>query len=222
MKSFSLMGRFAALALCFAVTACASQVKAPDYTAFKAAKPRTILVLPPVNHTPDIKATSGLLSQMTLPLAEGGYYVIPVTLETETFRQNGLSVPDEIIQVPAEKLRTIYGADAVLYTTITDYGSVYHVINSNTVVTASAKLVDLKTGSVLWTGTGTASSAEKNQNSGAGGLIGVLVNAAINQVVDSLTDESFVEAGTAANRLLKVGPPDGLLYGPRSVKYDTD
>ncbi len=215
------MRRVAGLALCLAVTACASQGQAPDYTAFKAAKPRTILVLPPVNHTPDVNATNGLLSQMTLPLAEGGYYVVPVTLETETFRQNGLSAPDEIIQAPAEKLRTTFGADAALYTTITAYGSVYHVIDSNTIVTASAKLVDLKSGSVLWTGIGSAASSEKRQNSG-GGIVGILVSAAMNQVIDNLTDESLAEAGTAANRLLKVGPPNGLLYGPRSVKYGTD
>ena len=222
MKPATVMKRLAGMALCLAVTACASQVKAPDYTAFKAARPHSILVLPPVNHTPDVKATNGLLSQMTMPLSEGGYYVVPVTLETETFRQNGLSAPDEIMQVPAEKLRTIFGADAVLYTTVTAYGSVYHVIDSNTVVTANSKLVDLKTGGVLWTGTGSASGADVGEMSGGGNIIGMLIVAAVKQVSNNLTDHSFPVAAVAANRLLKVGPPDGLLYGPRSVKYGTD
>ncbi|GBR12554.1 DUF799 domain-containing protein [Asaia spathodeae] len=222
MKSAVSMRRLAGLALCLAVTACATPLKAPDYTAFRAAKPRTILVLPPVNHTPDTKATNGLLSQMTMPLAEGGYYVVPVTLETETFRQNGLSAPDEIIQAPAEKLRTIFGADAALYTTITAYGSVYHVIDSNTVVTASSKLVDLRSGSVLWTGTGSATGADVGEMTGGGSIMGMLIVAAVKQVSNNLMDHSFPVAAVAADRLLKVGPPDGLLYGPRSVKYGTD
>jgi len=222
MKRVSVMRRLAGLGLCLAVSACASQVKAPDYTAFKAARPRTILVLPPVNHTPDIKATNGLLSQMTMPLAEGGYYVVPVTLEVETFHQNGLTVPDEMIQAPAQKLRNIFGADAALYTTVTAYGSVYHVVDSDTVVTADAKLVDLKTGGVLWTGTGSATGHDVGEMSGGGNLIGMLVVAAVKQVANNLTDHSFPVAAVAADRLLKVGPPDGLLYGPRSVKYGTD
>lgn len=221
------MSRFARLCLCAALplmaAACSTPVKAPDYTAFRSAKPRSILILPPVNHTPDVNASNGLIAQMTHPLAEAGYYVVPVTVEIETFRQNGLDTPDDIMQAPAAKLQSIFGADAALYTTITAYGSVYQVVNSTTTVTASSKLVDLKTGSVLWTGTGTANSQDVGESSGAGGgIVGILITAAIKQAVHSLTDQSFRVAHVTAERLLSAGPPAGLLYGPRSVKYGTD
>lgn len=221
LSRFFRMGACSALLLTLA--ACATPTQAPDYTAFRSAKPRSILILPPVNHTHDVNASNGLVAQMTQPLAEGGYYVVPVTVEMETFRQNGLDTPDDIAQVSAPKLQSIFGADAALYTTVTAYGSVYHVVSSDTVVTASTKLIDLKTGSVLWSGTGTASGRDLGDRPAAGGgVIGMLVSAAVNQAVNNMTDESFRVSRITAARLLRVGPPDGLLYGPRSVKYGTD
>ena len=83
-----------------------------------------------------------MLSQATVPLAESGYYVLPVALVEETFRQNGLTVPADIHAVPVAKLREIFGADAALYVTVTEYGSKYQVISSVTRVAANARLVD--------------------------------------------------------------------------------
>jgi hypothetical protein len=205
------------------LAACAGPAQHVDYTAFKKSQPRSILVLPPLNETSDVKATSGMLSQMTLPLAEAGYYVMPVALMDETFRQNGLTVPADIQQVAPAKLREIFGADAALYTKITQYGSVYTVIDSTTVVTASAKLVDLRTGDVLWQGTGHATGKELGVNVNVGfGLIGALAQAAVKQVAHTLSDDGHEVAGLTSRRLLSAGPPNGLLYGPHSPKYGTD
>ena len=55
-----------------------------DYTAFKEARPKSLLVLPPLNNSPDVNASYSFLSHVTLPLAESGYYVLPVTLVDET------------------------------------------------------------------------------------------------------------------------------------------
>jgi hypothetical protein len=203
------------------LAACAAPVKQVDYTAFKNSRPRSILVLPPVNETTDVQATNGMLSQMTMPLAEAGYYVVPVAVMEETFKQNGLTMAADIQSTSPAKLREIFGADAALYSKVTKYGTVYHVIDSATIVTASAKLVDLKTGDVLWQGRASASSNEGNNSSG-GGLIGMLVQAAVKQIANTLTDKSHDIAGVTSYRLLHAGPPDGVLYGPRSPKYGTD
>ncbi|KWE88611.1 hypothetical protein WL80_18025 [Burkholderia ubonensis] len=219
--SFKLLSVLSIVAL---LSACAQPVKHADYTAFKKSQPRSILVLPPVNETSDVAATYGMLSQMTLPLAEAGYYVVPVAVMDEAFKQNGLTNAAEIQDVPPAKLREIFGADAVLYSKVSKYGSVYQVIDSTTVVTASAKLVDLKTGDVLWQGKGSASGKElgNNVNVGGFGIVGMLVQAAVKQITHSLTDEAHDVAGLTSNRLLSAGPPTGLLYGPRSRKYGTD
>jgi hypothetical protein len=195
--------------------------KTVDYSAFKQSRPRSIVVLPPMNESPDVKATYSMLAQVTYPLAEAGYYVLPVALVDETFRQNGVSAPGDIHQIPTTKLREIFGADAGLYVTVTDYGTSYRVISSATIVTASAKLVDLKSGVTLWTGSASASSEEGNQNSG--GLIGALITAAVKQIINSSMDDAgYPIAGITGQRLLSAGHPAGLLYGPRSPLYGTD
>ncbi|MFM9438427.1 hypothetical protein ACFDR9_005534 [Janthinobacterium sp. CG_23.3] len=201
------------------VVGCATKPAPYDYTAFKASKPRSIVVLPPLNNSPDIKATYSVLSQVSYPLAEAGYYVLPVALVDETFKQNGLSSSADIHAVEPKKIQEIFGADAALYVTISNYGTSYAVITSVAAVTANARLVDLKTGAVLWTGVATASDNEGGNNSG-GGLIGILITAAVKQIINTATDAAHPIAGVASARLLSGGLNNGLLYGPRSVNYD--
>jgi hypothetical protein len=201
--------------------ACTAPVKRVDYSGFKASKPRSIVVLPPLNESPDTSATYGMLSRVTVPLAESGYYVLPVALVDETFRQNGLTVAGDIHGVSAAKLKEILGADAALYITIAQYGTKYMVLDSATLVTADAKLVDLTSGQTLWTGHASASSNEGGYG-GGGGIISALVTAAVKQVINSATDQGYNVAGTASARLLSAGQAGGILYDPRSPKCGTD
>lgn len=195
---------------------CAAQ-KPYDYSAFREARPASILVLPPLNSSPDINATYSMLSQTTGPLAESGYYVFPVTLVDETFKQNGLTSPADIHEVSTAKLREIFGADAALNINVKQYGTSYAVITSETRVTAEAKLVDLRSGRTLWSGSATASSAEGDSNNG--GLIGMLVKAAVRQIIETVSNQGHLIAGKTSARLLSAGRPNGILYGPRSPMY---
>lgn len=207
----------AVLALSAWLAGCATQ-QTRDYSAYRAAKPASILVLPPVNDAPEVQASASVLSQATLPLAEAGYYVMPVTLMSETFKQNGLEIAGDIHEVAPAKLKEIFGSDAALYLRVTKSGTTYQVIQSTTIVSVEARLVDLRTGDSLWDGRATASNQEGGNNSG-GGLIGMLVTALVNQIISSATDASHPVAGLATNRLLAAGGPNGLLYGPRSPLY---
>lgn len=197
---------------------CATKAPSYDYTAFKAAKPRSIVVLPPLNNSPEVNAGNSVYAQVSYPLAEAGYYVLPVAVVGETFKQNGLTNAADIHGVDVRKLNEIFGADAGLYITIDKYGSTYTVIDSVAVVAVTAKLVDLKTGTLLWEGKASASNNEGGNN-GGGGLIGALVAAAVKQILNSTTDAAHPVAGVANARLLSAGMTNGLLYGPRSVKY---
>jgi hypothetical protein len=184
-----------------------------DYTAYRESNPKSILVLPPNNNSLDVRASYSLLSQTTLPLSEGGYYVLPVGLVAETFMHNGVTDPAEIHQLPIKKLYKIFGADTVLYIDIHEYGTKYVVFDSVTSVTAEAKLVDLRTGKVLWSGKATASDSEGSNNN-QGGLIGVLAGAAMKQIFSNLQDNGHKIAGVTCERLLGAGNYNGLLYGP--------
>lgn len=208
------------LALALLITGCTSgNKKSTDYSAFRESKPHSILVLPPKNQSPDVNASNSLLSVVTMPLAESGYYVFPVAVVSETFKQNGVTNPDDISSIPLKKLHDTFGADAVMYISITDYGTSYQVVNSDTRVTATARLVDSRTGKELWTGGATASSNEGQNNSG-GGVIGILLTAAIEQIANTSTDKAHDIAEVTAARMFSAGLNGGLLYGPRSPNYN--
>lgn len=202
------------------IQGCATPPPSFDYTAYKESRPRSILVLPPVNNSPEVKASYSVLSYATKPLAEAGYYVMPVTLVAEAFKENGVTQPSDMHATSAQKLREIFGADAALYVSISKYGTVYQVLNSASIVAADAKLVDLKTGKLLWSGSASASSAEgENQQ---GGLAVLLIAALVKQVMGTMMDQSHQIAGITSARLLSAGVPNGLLYGPRSPNYGKD
>lgn len=213
--TLSLFRRLAALAVLAALTACATPPKPYDYTALLQAKPASLLVLPPVNDSPDVAATYSVYSQVTLPLAESGYYVLPVSLVDETLRSNGVSNAAEAQSIDPAKLRQIFGADAALYMDIKRYGSVYQVLSADATVEVHARLVDLRSGQPLWDGKAVASTAEQNNNN-QGGLIGLLVKALIDQIANNLSERSHSVAGIANGRLLSSGTVNGLLPGPRA------
>lgn len=186
-----------------------------DYSAFRESNPRSILVLPPVNESLDTSASFGFLTHVTFPLAEAGYYVFPVAVVDETFRENGLSNPEEIHSLSLDRLNSVFAADAVMYIKITQYGTSYQVIASDTRVTATATLIDSRSGRLLWQGTASASSTEQNNNTG-GGLIGMLVVALVDQIINSTSDRSYQIAGITSFRLLSANTVNGILPGPRS------
>ncbi len=218
-RFFSRCAGWLVLAVLLALAGCATPPKPYDYTAFKAAKPASLLVLPPLNETPDVTASLGVLSQMTLPLSEAGYYVLPVSLVNETLHQNGVTDPHDAQAIPREKLRSIFGADAAVYILVKKYGASYQVVSSNLTVEVEAKVVDLRSGELLWHGRAMASSAEQN-GGGQGGLVGLLVKAIVEQIANNLSDTRNLQfADIAAKRLFFPNGVNGILYGPRSPNY---
>ncbi|MDY0206629.1 MAG: DUF799 domain-containing protein [Pseudomonas sp.] len=189
-----------------------------DYTKLKDENPLSILVLPPLNESLDVNASYSFLSQVTYPLAESGYYVFPVAMVNDLFKHNGITEPGEIHAVPAKKLREIFAADAVVYLKITEYGTSYKVLASDTRVTAEARLVSLKTGEELWAGAASASTAEQQSNSNS--LLAMLVVAVIDQVANTLNNKGHEIAGITSARLLHAGGANRLLHGPRAQKQE--
>jgi hypothetical protein len=189
-----------------AFTGCVS--KPYDYANFRAHPPRSILVLPPINESTDIRGTYGYLSTVSWPLAEMGYYVYPVAVVDQFMKENGLPTAGEMQQVPLKKIGDVFGADAVLYVTVKQYGSKYQVITSTVMVSAEGKLVDVRTGLTLWEGT-----AIVQQSSSSGNAIADLIVAAIDQVVNSSTDQAHV-VSSQVNTQLFMTKDHGLLGGP--------
>lgn len=189
------------------LTGCVT-VPPKDYTEFRRSNPRSILVLPPVNESTEVIAPYSLLTTTTHPLAELGYYVVPVVMVDALLKENGLGLPAEMHQAPLAKLQEIFGADAVLYITIEKYGSKYQLIASNTYVHTRAKLVDARSGTTLWEG------RTQTVYSGQSGFLEALVE----QVLNKLVDQAHQVAGMASYQLLTI-PGQGLPYGPRHPEH---
>jgi hypothetical protein len=194
-----------------AVTAACAAAPPRDYAAFREHLPRSILVLPPLNDSPDVVAPYVWLSTITRPLAECGYYVFPVAVVDAFMKENGLPTAGEMHAVSLAKIQEVVGADAVLYVTVESWGQKYRIVSSDTVVRARARLVDVADGSELWAGT---AFAQRSSAAGQTDPIGMLVAAVVEQIVASITDPAY-ELSRTANEVMVNDAHDGLLRGPR-------
>ena len=157
--------------------------------------PHSILLMPPINRTVDVRAPAVFLANSTRPLADSGYYVIPVALSETVFRQNGIVSPEEAHMLDHAILHDIFGADAAMYIIINSFGPSYQLLRSVVQVSASASLVDLRTSHVIWTG---QIQREQGRNdtihvSGGNFFQDILIMAglaAIDQVINVVMDPS--------------------------------
>jgi len=199
-----------------------------DYPDFGQSRPRSILVMPPLNNSVDVSASAVFLAASTRPLAESGYYVIPVTLSHEMFRQNGIYTAADANAISSARLYEIFGADCALYITILRFGTVFQLVRSVVQAEASAKLVDLKTDQILWSG---YVFIEENPSDSytvdpsVGFLAQVLFivgSAVIDQIANNLSNASYDVGFRAAEALLDARYQSGLPYGPYHPKYETN
>lgn len=158
------------------LTGCASApVVKPDFSAFEAAKPRSILVVPATNKSVDVDAPAYLLTTLTVPLAEKGFYVFPIHTAKTVLEQEGMYEGEQIHKQPPEQLAKMFGADAVLYVTINQWDAKYVVIQTTVTVDFDYRLVS-KDGTELWKANKRMQYTPQNQG---GGLIGAAIAAAI-------------------------------------------
>lgn len=197
------------LLLLLMASGCAMQ-QPYDYSAIEQSKPRSILVLPPVNQSVEVNAPYIFLSTISRPLAEKGYYVFPVSVVDSFMKENGLPEPADMHAVPLEKIRSIIGPDAVLYVTIEEWGQKYQVFSSTSVVRAQLRLVDCRTGVQLWDG---EAFAQQQSGDGGGGLGGALVGAIVEQIAGSLIDRTYELSRVASTTTIN-DQNRGLPNGP--------
>jgi hypothetical protein len=208
-KKFKIL--FAILGCALGLASCSTPY---NYEKFRAAKPRSILILPPINQSTDILGTYSFLSTVTLPAAEKGYYIYPVAVIDQMMKENGLPSANEMHQASLKKIREIINPDAVLYLTLEQYGTKFVLIDSQTTVTVSGKLVSAKSGEVIWEGRATS---VQSSSSGGGGLAEMLVKAVVHQAVNSSTDYARKVSEQASSELL-LTQNQGLLNGPYNSK----
>ncbi len=194
-----------------------------DYSAFVRHDPRSILVLPPVNTTADVEASDLFLATVTQPLAEQGYYVFPILVVDQVMKSNGAPTPGDMHSVSWRKLGEIFGADAVLYVVINDWNTSYIGIATTTMVRINYRLVDVRTGQVLWSRMVSAGESSAAYTTGEDPFtMAFSVFMAQVQAIGAAVSDPEVKFARKANREAFQDAKDGLLPGPRHPAYATD
>lgn len=188
---------------------CAAQSVKQDMSAFQAAAPRSILVVPAVNKSLDVDAPNYVLSTLPVPLAEKGYYVFPVNTTKYVLEQEGMYEADRIHNQPTESLAKLFGADAVLYVTINRWDAQYSFIATTVTVDFDYRMVS-KDGTEIWKEHKVMHYSPGNNNSG---LIGAIVSAAITRAAPN-----YIPLTQQANKQVFVLGQNALPDGPYKLK----
>lgn len=188
---------------------CVAQPVKKDMSAFQAAAPRSILVVPTVNKSLDVDAPNYVLTTLPVPLAEKGYYVFPVNTAKMVLEQEGFYEGERIHEQPPAALAKLFDADAVLYVTINRWDAQYALITTTVTVEFEYRMVS-RDGTEIW--------AEKKRmqwqpdSNSSGTPMAQLFAAVISAAIARAAPNFMPLAQQANNQVFILGPnpiPDG-------------
>lgn len=178
------------LALLLVLPACSSTDYA-SLASYYQHEPKTILVLPVRNESTDAEAPRFFLATIARPLVARGYYVIPLESTMEVLGSEGLYDASIAWQADPGALAQYLGADAVLYVTITSWDTTYVVLASSVTVGLHYRLVDCRTGQVIWENAASYTRSS-DAHAGGGGIAGLAASLIV-MAVDAAATAAFTE-----------------------------
>ena len=113
-------------------------------------KPASMLIVPAINESTAADAGDLLNSTISQPLSNHGYYVMPMPIVADIFRREGVIEGSQIKGLPTRMFKENFGADSVLFMTITSWDKNYAVIAGNVSVGISYVLIATETNEMLW------------------------------------------------------------------------
>jgi hypothetical protein len=154
-------------------------------------KPISMIIVPAINESTAANAGDLLNVTVTQPFANQGYYVMPVAIVSDIFKREGILEGTQIKGLPASMFKKNFGADSVLFLTITEWDKHYAVIAGNVSVGIEYVLLSTETNEVLWSYTQrVVVDTSGNANSG-GGILGALIVTAISTAVTDYVPIAF-------------------------------
>ena len=164
--------------VCLGLTGCATrQIEYPVNNP----EMRSILIVPVVNETHEVLAGNLMLSTMSWPLAERGYYTFPINTVKFICEQEGWYEPEQVHQLEPKKLAEMFDADAVLYARVKFWDATYMVFSTRTQITVDYYLYDREGQQLLTQQLTQYYQPSNNADSGLAGLIVDAVVAAIHR-----------------------------------------
>jgi len=204
----------ACMAVIILLGGCAHLQPKSDLSAFRAAAPRSILIVPPVNHSLEVDAPNYLLSTLAIPLAEKGFYVFPVNTTKVVLEQEGYYEGDQIQKQSPVELAKLFGADAVLYVTINRWDAQYAILAASVTVNFDYRIV-FKDGTELWKTR--QQMVYSPQASNAGNPLATLIAAAITAALTRAAPD-YLPLARQANAMALVTGPTAIPDGPYKLK----
>jgi len=197
------------------LTACASQKKAEyDWSAFNAANPRSILILPVLNNTVDVDAPLFALSTLSVPLGNKGYYVFPVNTVKTVLEQEGLYDGETIKQLGSASLASMFGADSVLFVEINKWDAQYVLLSTTVTVSIDYTLEDKMGNQISSEQVTTRYTPNKNST---GNPMADLVAAAITAGITRAAP-NYIPLMQQANQIAFVSGAKAIPEGPYATK----
>ena len=213
---FGILRLLGALVASATLTACATAPPPKDFSAFRAEGPRSILVVPALNNTVDVRAPDFFVSTISKPFAERGYYVFPAHMVKRMLEEDGLSDAGLVHSVDARRLGKVFGCDSVLYGAIQRWDSKYLILATQTTVKFDYVLKSCKTNVVLWNNTQELVYSPQANNSSGNPLAGLIAQAIIAAMEKGAPN--FMPLTTQANAIAAGDPNNGLPAGPYLTK----
>lgn len=201
---------------------CGSTAKEPDYdySAFRAADPRSILIVPVVNNTMDVDAADYFLSAISRPVAERGYYVFPVNMVKRVMEEDGLADANMVHEADPTRLASLFGADSVLYVSVERWDAQYAVLSTTVTVEFKYVLRDGGTGDELWSTD--QRIVYQPRSGGSGNALADLIAAAATAAA-AKAKPNYMPLAREANEQAVVETRHGLPAGPyRPEEYGKD
>lgn len=161
--------------------------KASEFPGMYSEKPKSLLIMPPINLSTAADAKDYYATTIEMPVAFHGYYTFPYEITSEILKQQGVYDSELVYDIPLSKFYEYFGADAVLFTKIKKWDTSYAVVASNLTVSIDAEIKSTKTSQVLWKYNGTVVVDLSGGNTG-GGLVGLIAGAIVTAINTAAAD----------------------------------
>ena len=181
-------------------------------------KPASLLVVPAINKTTAADAADYLNVTITQPLADAGYYVIPMPIVTDVFKSQGIVDGAQVTTISPDLFAQNFGVDSVLFVTINEWDKNYYVVGGNVTVGLEYLLVSTATSDVLWSYTGKV-VADTSGNANSGNPLADLVASTVATAITTASTRYVDVASMVHNQVLLTMPYGG--YHPRSGQDGT-
>ncbi len=204
------------LVLSFSMIGCAKYITKEEFAPeMYKNQPLSILVLPPINESTDVEAKDFYPATIAEPLTNSGYYVYPIEVITDVLQKEGLSDTESMFDVPIEKYKEFFGADAVMYVRILKWDTVYLITSGSVTVHIAAEIKSTDTGEVLWFYDDVVSVSTSGSDGGMGGFAGLIAQA-VTTAINTATQQ-YISLAQEANKTVFSAIPYGH-YHPKCGK----